>query len=148
MASGWKRKESFSAAESTDIQEAPMVPNKAASLDQPVFMMRLGAKFIFQITIVAGSKRGWVPLAVTGPVKMRIGFARSDEGDTLEVGQAWRHHGKLESHHKGITCHERSHALLKALLRLSGPPLQIKIIVRKLPLKLLLLLRVVASYRI
>lgn len=63
-----------------------MVPNKAASLDQPVFMMRLGAKFIFRVTLVAGSQRGWVPLPVTGPIKMRIGFARSDEGDTLEVG--------------------------------------------------------------
>ena len=48
-------------------------------------MMRLGAKFVFRITLMAGSRRGGVPIGLTGPVKMRIGFARSDEGDSLEV---------------------------------------------------------------
>ena len=62
-----------------------MVPNKGASLEHPVFMMRLGAKFVFRINLMAGSRRGGVPLGLTGPVKMRIGFARSDEGDSLEV---------------------------------------------------------------
>ena len=63
-----------------------MVPNKGVSLEHPVFMMRLGAKFVFRITLLAGSRRGGVPLGLTGPIKMRIGFARSDEGDSLEVG--------------------------------------------------------------
>lgn len=62
-----------------------MVPNKGASREHPVFMMRLGAKFVFKLTLLAGSRRGVVPLGLTGPVKMRIGFARSDEGDSLEV---------------------------------------------------------------
>ena len=67
------------------LQKAPMVPNKGASREHPVFMMRLGAKFVFRITLMAGSRRGGVPIGLTGPVKMRIGFARSDEGDSLEV---------------------------------------------------------------
>ena len=64
-----------------------MVPNKskAASLDQPVFMMRLGARFVLRISLTAGSRRGWVPLMVTGPFKLRLGFARSDPGEVLQV---------------------------------------------------------------
>ena len=67
------------------LQEAPMAPSKAASLDQPVFMMRLGARFVFRISLAAGSRRGWVPLMVTGPFKLRLGFARSDPGEVLQV---------------------------------------------------------------
>ncbi len=63
-----------------------MVPSKQSTFtNHPVFMLRLGARFVFRIHLATGSRRGWVPLMLTGPIKMRIGFARSDEGDTLEV---------------------------------------------------------------
>jgi len=70
-------------------QEAPMVPSKQSTLtNHPVFMMRLGGRFAFRFHMATGSKRGWVPLMLTRPIKMRIGFARSDEGDCLEVTPA------------------------------------------------------------
>ena len=63
-----------------------MVPSKQSTFaNHPVFMMRLGARFVFRIHLASGSRRGWVPLMLTRPIKMRIGFARSDEGDALEV---------------------------------------------------------------
>lgn len=63
-----------------------MVANKAASVDQPVFMVHSGAKVVFRIRVSSGSRRGWVPLMVSGPIKLRIGFSKSDEGDALQVG--------------------------------------------------------------
>lgn len=62
-----------------------MVANKAASHNQPAFMVRSGARLVFRIHLSAGSRRGWVPLMVTAPTKLRIGFSKSDQGDTLEV---------------------------------------------------------------
>ena len=63
-----------------------MVPSKQSTFaNHPVFMMRLGARFVFRIHVASGSRRGWVPVMLTRPIKMRFWFARSDEGDALEV---------------------------------------------------------------
>lgn len=62
-----------------------MVANRAASLEQPVFMLASGAKFAIRLRLAAGSRRGWVPLMFQGAPKLRVGFSKSDQGDSLPV---------------------------------------------------------------